>query len=230
MLILRQYSTSLERRGISEAFHHWLETGDFLVSEFKTRKKKIHTHTHVMNLCACRVPEERVCNWQAAGEEWEWPVPHLQWPALAHAVGTGGCNCVCLCVCVSIGLWGSLLSPSLRSGPHGEGCSCDRHKSGRLSCVTGGRETEDRGSETDYGEGKRQRRWERLSMLNWDRCRGLMRLRATHKLFCNKTSSSLQQKLVWPMCMCLWRKTAKTCIFVTAHYKYKILNLVETIQ
>lgn len=92
MLICRQYSTSLERRGIWEAFHHWLETRDFLKSEFKTRTKKT---PHMMGLCAYRFPEES--NWQAAGgEEKEWPVPHLQWPALAHAVGTGGCAFLCV--------------------------------------------------------------------------------------------------------------------------------------
>lgn len=46
MVICRQYSTSLERRGIWEVFYHWLETGDFLKSEFKTKPLLTHTHRH----------------------------------------------------------------------------------------------------------------------------------------------------------------------------------------
>lgn len=66
MVICQQYSSSLERRkGFWEAFHHWLETRDFLVSEFKTRRggegKKekssvctcvhpcVHTRVHVQS-------------------------------------------------------------------------------------------------------------------------------------------------------------------------------------
>lgn len=53
MVICQQYSGSLERRkGFWEAFHHWLETRDFLVSEFKMKKKamRMHTHTHSLAL------------------------------------------------------------------------------------------------------------------------------------------------------------------------------------
>lgn len=52
MVICQQYSGSLERRkGFWEAFHHWLETRDFLVSEFKTKrereKKNLSAHVHM---------------------------------------------------------------------------------------------------------------------------------------------------------------------------------------
>lgn len=187
------YSTSLERRGISEAFHHWLETRDFLKSEFETRKiKNTHTHTpctHTMHtwwVCVFagsqrresatdRQLKENTSDQSLTFNDPLWP---MQWELVGVIVH------VCLCVFMGL-IWKLPLSP-LSSCPHGEGCSSDRHKSGRLSCVTGGRETEDGGMYADYGEGKRgrERRWKRLSVLNWDRCLGLMRLGATltHKL------------------------------------------------
>lgn len=98
MVICEQYSASVVRRGIWEAFHHWLKIGDVLKSEFKTRGRKTTcSHTHMIALCACRFPEERVFSWQPARAQSEWPVPHLQWPALAHAVGTGGCYVFVCC-------------------------------------------------------------------------------------------------------------------------------------
>jgi len=67
--------------------------------------------------------------------------------------------CVCVCVC-SLLLSGSLLS-SLLSCPHGEGCSSDRHTSGRLSCVTGERDRRERAVPRLWRKGKRGRERER---------------------------------------------------------------------
>lgn len=53
MVICQQYSGSLERRkGFWEAFHHWLETRDFLVSEFKTRRRGEGKKKKKTSVCA----------------------------------------------------------------------------------------------------------------------------------------------------------------------------------
>lgn len=181
-----------------------------------------------MDLCVFRFPEEEPCNWQTAWGEYEWPVPHLQWPALAHAVGTGGCNCVyvsvCICVCVH---WAYLevslsfsLSP-LSSCPHGDGCSFDRHKSGRLSCVTGERERSWREAGRLWRERREETRWSGVVHVKLRQMSGIDEAwsNTDTQLGCNnKTSSSLQQRLVlsaWPTC--LWRPTgAQACCILAA--------------
>lgn len=62
-----------------------------------------------MGLCVCRFLEDGASSWQAAEGEQEWPVPHLQWPTLAHPVGTGECH-KRMCV-----FSGSASSPLLRA-------------------------------------------------------------------------------------------------------------------
>lgn len=59
MVICQQYSGSLERRkGFWEAFHHWLETRDFLVSEFKTERER-EKKTSVRTCTCARVQSQR---------------------------------------------------------------------------------------------------------------------------------------------------------------------------
>jgi hypothetical protein len=53
MVIWQQYSTSLERGEFWEAFHHWVEWRDFLVSEYTTTTTHTHrthpqAHTHTL--------------------------------------------------------------------------------------------------------------------------------------------------------------------------------------
>lgn len=62
--------------------------------------------------------------------------------------------CVCLVVSLSGSPTLSTLSPKC---PHGEGCSTDRHESGRLSCVTGERQKIEGGRQIT----ERGREWER---------------------------------------------------------------------
>lgn len=100
--------------------------------------------------------------------------------------------------------WAHSLSP-LSTCPHGEGCFSDRHKSGRLSCVTGEREVEGRERQGDYGDSESEEvkgvvRVELRQMSGMDEARS----NTDAKLGCNKTSSSPQQSLArtaQPVCV-----------------------------
>lgn len=59
------------------------------------------------------------------------------WPMQWELVGVFMCKCMCSSVCLYVFI-GLIWKPHPDfSHLHVEGCSSDRHKSGRLSCVTG---------------------------------------------------------------------------------------------
>lgn len=68
MVICQQYSSSLERRkGFWEAFHHWLETRDFLVSEFKTRRRRGEKKKRNPAVCTCISACTNACAYSLKG-------------------------------------------------------------------------------------------------------------------------------------------------------------------
>ena len=108
MLICRQYSTSLERRGIWEAFHHWLETRDFLKSEFKTRKKNsTHISTHDGSVCL-QVPRGE----QLTGSRRRRKRVTSPSPSMTRSGPCSGNWWVCFFVCSDQEAFSSLISSS----------------------------------------------------------------------------------------------------------------------
>lgn len=120
MVICPWYSFTGVRRGIEEAFHYWLETGDVLKSEFKIRKGKLHAHVHTWWMCvlagsqrtestADSPSEQRRSDQSLTFNDPLWP---MQWELVSVILYMCVvCMCVlCACVCVVIGLiWKSLL-------------------------------------------------------------------------------------------------------------------------
>lgn len=160
MLIVWKSASSIppHRRGgrIWEAFRQWLETWDFPKSKRQNKiRTNTHTHTHSRWVFVLAASSRSLqTDWQPTENKSDQSLTSSDPLRPTHRKPAGVAACVCSVVSLSGSPTLSTLGPKC---PHGEGCSTDRHESGRLSCVTGERRKIEGGRQIT----ERGREWER---------------------------------------------------------------------